>query len=36
MKKKNNSSVGRSWSEVRPQIFTKEEIRKRFESGADR
>ena len=27
MEKKNNSSVGRSWSEVRPQIFTKEEIR---------
>lgn len=27
MEKKNNSSVGRSWREVRPQIFTKEEIR---------
>lgn len=27
MEKKNNSSVGRSWSEVRHQIFTKEEIR---------
>ena len=27
MEKKNNSSVGRRWSEVRPQIFTKEEIR---------
>ena len=27
MEKKNNSSIGRNWNEVRTQIFTKEEIR---------